>query len=442
MTPPKYSLLEGDVAPHLRRLSLPLAFGMLSMTLFSLADTFFVAKLGTGPLAALAFTLPVVMFFMGITFGLSVGTAAVLARVYGEGRIEKVRQLSTDALVMTLIIVVAAAVLGIATIELIFPLMGAGPEVMPLVRRYMLIWYMGLPFFGLMVVGNSCMRAMGDTAYASMIMTIMSAIGLILDPLLIFGIGPFPALGLPGAATAVMISYVLTCAYSFYSLAYKRRALSPVLWHAGTRDAWRRFMHIALPAMLSNQIPPISAAIITWMAAGYGKEAVAALGVAGRVEGVCVLVFYAIAAGVSIFTGQNFGAGNYGRIAEACRLGVRSTLIWGLGLAVIIWPLASIIPGWFDDNPAVIAYTAQYLHWVPVSFGAMGAMIVIHATMNAMARPLSATVLIILRMFGLYVPLAFFLQAQLGFLGIVVALMMTNLLIGLIAVLWQRRMMP
>jgi hypothetical protein len=166
MTPPKHSLLEGDVAPHLRRLSIPLAFGMMSMTLFSLADTYFISQLGTRPLAALAFTLPVVLFFMGVTFGLSVGTAAVLARVYGEGDFDRVRQMSTDALVMAAIVSAAAALVGLATIEVFFPLMGAGEDVMPLIRRYMTVWYMGLPFFGVMVVGNSCMRARKTNPHA------------------------------------------------------------------------------------------------------------------------------------------------------------------------------------------------------------------------------------------------------------------------------------
>jgi Na+-driven multidrug efflux pump len=107
-----------------------------------------------------------------------------------------------------------------------------------------------------------CMRALGDTGYASMIMTIMSGISLILDPLLIYGVGPLPGLGLPGGAAALSTAYVLTCGYSVYSLRYKRDALSPVLWHPGSAASWRRFMHIALPSMVSNQIPPVSGAII------------------------------------------------------------------------------------------------------------------------------------------------------------------------------------
>lgn len=438
MTPPKFSLLEGDIAPHLRRLSIPLAFGMLSITLFNVADTYFISRLGTLELAALGFTMPVAMFFLGITYGMSVGTASVISRVYGEGNLAKVRQMSTDAIIMAAVVSIGAALAGIATIELIFPILGAGDTLMPMIREYMWVWYLGLPFFGVMIVGNSCMRALGDTAYASMIMTMMSVLSLLLDPLLIFGWGPFPKLGLTGAAATQVLAYALTCAYSLYSLIHRKQALSPALWHEGTVASWQRFMHVALPSIFSNQIAPISAGIITWMAAGYGKEAVAALGVASRIEGVCVLIFYAIAAGVSIFSGQNYGAGNFGRIAEACRIGMRNTIIVGLALAVMIWPFAYDIPHFFDTNPAVIDKAAQYLHWVPVSFGAMGALVVVNAALNAMGKPMAATVLIIIRMFVLYVPLAWFLQKYYGFLGIVLALTLTNLLAGMISVFARR----
>lgn len=417
---------------------MPLAFGMLSITLFNLADTYFISRLGTLELAALGFTLPVCMFFLGITYGMSVGTASVISRVYGEGDFEKVRQMSTDALVMAAIISSSAALVGVASIEAMFPLLGAKETAMPLIRQYMLVWYLSLPFFGVMIVGNSCMRALGNTGYASMIMTVLSLLSLALDPLLIFGWGSMPGLGLTGSAATQAVAAVLTCGYSLHLLARRKQALSPIVWHEGSRAAWRRFMHVALPSVFSNQIAPISAAIITWMAAGYGREAVAALGVASRIEGVCVLVFYAIAAGVSIFAGQNFGAGNYGRIAEACRIGMRNVFVVGLALAAVIWPFASDIPQAFDANPAVTAYAAQYLHWVPVSFGAMGALVVVNAALNAIGRPIAATIMIVLRMIVIYVPLAWVLQAHLGFLGIVIALMATNLLAGTGAVIARR----
>ena len=439
MTPPKHSLLEGDVAPHLRRLSLPLALGMVGMTIASLADTYFLSHLGTRALASIGFTLPMVMFFLGVTFGLSIGTSSVLARVYGEGDFEKMRQMSTDTLVLTALITTCASVFGVMLMTPAFVAMGAKDDILSDVQIYMAIWYIGLPFFGLTMVANACIRATGDTRYPAAIMLTMSGIQILINPFLIFGWGPFPMLGFSGAATSLLVSYIVTSGISFYFLIVRKKILSPVLWHVKTVDSWKRFLHIAVPAMISNQIAPLSAAIITAMAAIYGKEAVAALGVAKRVEGMCILIFYALGAGVSIFVGQNFGAGNFGRIAAVINLGARWSLTIGFIMALVIWPFAAEIAEIFDKNPKVIAYTTQYFHWVPISFGVMGVMVLVNGALNAMGRPLIATSFIILNTVILYVPLAWLLQKQIGFLGIVIALTMTNLFVGLLSFVYSRR---
>ena len=119
------SLLEGDVGGHVRRLALPLAWGLLAMTSFTVADTYFISQLGTKPLAALVFCIPVVMFFMGIIFGLNVGTSSIVSRVYGSGDMEKVRELSTDAISLAVVVIVIASIIGPFSTEAIFSMMGA-----------------------------------------------------------------------------------------------------------------------------------------------------------------------------------------------------------------------------------------------------------------------------------------------------------------------------
>lgn len=433
------TLLEGDVSRHLTRLALPLAWGMLALTSFSVADTFFISRLGTQYLAALGFCLPVVMFFMGLIFGLSVGTTSAVARVYGEGDFEKVRRLATDALTLTGVLCGCGAVIGIATIDPVFRLIGAKPELMPLIHKYMAIWYCGWPFLGIMMVGNACIRATGDTRFVSRIMTLLAGINIVLDPFLIFGWGPFPEMKLAGAAATHVAANYLTCMISMFALIYRRKMIDPQrLIHEGLTESWKRILHVAIPSIISNQIAPISAAIITWMAASFGKEAVAALGVATRIESVATLAFYSTGAATSIFTGQNFGAGNFGRIKEAVAAGSRFSLGWGLLIAAFLWIFAEGIPPLFDANPDVVHFTSQYLRWVPISYGAMGTMVISNAALNGMARPVPATLLILLKAIIIYIPLAYVLQQHFGFLGILMALMATNFAVGFISYLWNR----
>ena len=433
------TLLEGDVGRHLRRLALPLAWGMLSMTSFSVADTFFISRLGTQYLAALGFCLPVIMFFMGIIFGLSVGTTSAVSRIYGEGDFPKLQRLASDAVTLTAIVILLASVIGFFTQGYIFRRMGATADLMPYINAYMNIWYIGMPFMGVMMVGNSCIRATGDTRFVSQMLTLLSVINILLDPCLIFGWGPFPRMGIAGAAATHVVASYVTCMVSMYFIIFKRKVVrTDLIIHPHLLASWKRVLHVAVPSIISNQIAPISAAIITWMAAGFGREAVAALGVASRIESLAILVFYAMGASVSIFTGQNFGAGNYGRIQEVTATGSRYALIWGGIAAGLLWLFAYRIPVMFDNNPDVITYTAHYLRWVPVSYGAMGTMIIANAALNAMGRPLQATALILLKAIIIYVPLAYFLQITWGFQGILIALMATNFIVGIITYFWNR----
>ena len=433
------TLLEGDVGSHLRRLALPLAWGMLAVTSFSVADTFFISRLGTQYLAALGFCLPLLMLFMGLIFGLSVGTTSAVSRVYGEGDMEKVQRLCTDALSLTALLMVICAIVGQFTIDPVFRIIGANPDLMPLVHKYMAIWYCGWPFLGVMMVGNACIRATGDTKFVSRMMSLLAGINIVLDPFLIFGWGPFPEMKLAGAAATHVVANYLTCMISMYVLIFRRKVLKPqLLIHPGLVDSWKRVLHVAVPSIVSNQIAPISAGIITWMAASFGKEAVAALGVSTRIENVATMLLYAMGAATSIFTGQNFGAGNYGRIREVVRTGSRYAIAWGLTIAAILWGLADALPPLFDANPHVARFTALYLSWVPISYGAMGTMVISNAALNGMGRPLPATLLILLKAIIIYIPLAFVLQKYFGFQGILMALMATNFAVGFISYLWNR----
>jgi putative MATE family efflux protein len=270
-------------------------------------------------------------------------------------------------------------------------------------------------------------------------MTLFAVLNVVCDPFLIFGWGPFPRLGLSGAAATHVFANYLTCMISAYVLIFRRKMWRPrILFHPALVDSWKRVLHVAVPSVVSNQIGPVSAAIITWMAASFGKEAVAALSVSMRVESVATILFYATGAGVSIFTGQNFGAGNYGRIKEAVAEGSRFAIAWGLLSAAVLWGLAGQIPPLFDTNPDVVHFAAQYLRWVPISYGAMGTMVISNAALNGMGRPMPATLLILLKAIIIYIPLAYVLQRHLGFMGILIALTATNFIVGFVSYLWNR----
>ena len=240
----------------------------------------------------------------------------------------------------------------------------------------------------------------------------------------------------------LVVAYVLTGSASLYFLAFKKKVLSPRLFHSGSVSSWKKVLHVGLPSIVNNLAVPLPVAFATWMVADLGKEAVAALGVSTRIENFAVLIFYATGAGMSSLIGQNFGAGNYGRVSETVRIAARYALMWGLAIAGILWLTADKIPLFFTTHPQVVAYTAQYLHIVPLSYAGTGLMIVSNGALNAMGKPLPATALVLVRALVIYIPLAYFAEKAQGFTGILVALAATNILIGIIAFLWNKKLTP
>lgn len=438
-SPPRARLTEGPVGRRLIALTVPMAWGVFSVIALNLVDTFFVAQLGTRELAAISFTFPVVMVMGSLALGLGAGTASVVARAIGAGDRQRVCRLATHSLLLAVLVVALFVTAGLLTIEPLFRLLGAGPELLPLIHDYMLIWYPGMVFLVVPMVGNSVIRAGGDTAFPSLIMTVAALTNAVLDPLLIFGLAGLPRLEMQGAALATVIARGLTLAAALAVLHYRERVL---LWRRPSWSellaSWRAVLHVGLPAAATNMVNPLSTAVITALLAGFGAEAVAAFGVATRIEALALLVIMALAASVGPFVGQNWGARRYDRVFEALHLASLFSIGWGLLAALLLALGGPWLAGLFDDNPTVVAIAALYLLMVPVSYGGNGVILVSGAVFNALGQPLRATVVTLTRWLVLYIPLAFAGGRLYGVGGVFAAACFSNLAVGAGAFLWNR----
>jgi len=182
----KTRLTQGPVGPLLVRLAVPMMWGLLAIMAFNLVDTIFIAQLGTTPLAAISFTFPVVMVGTNLAIGLGIGTSSVVARAIGEHDHQKIQNLSTSSLILSVCIVSIFVAAGLLTIDPLFKALGAGADTLPLIGKYMRVWYVGMVFLVVPLVGNYIIRATGDMLWPGIIMTCSSILNLILDPILIF----------------------------------------------------------------------------------------------------------------------------------------------------------------------------------------------------------------------------------------------------------------
>jgi putative MATE family efflux protein len=257
------SLTEGPVARTLVRLTLPMLMAMFAMVGFNIVDTFYVGQLGTEQLAAMGFTLAVVMAVQSISMGIGMGTTAVVSRVIGQGDTHGMQRLIMDAILLGILTALTMSILGLSSIKVVFGLMGADGIVLEYVRDYMTIWFLGLPMIIVPQVGNSGIRATGDTKTPAKIMVTVLTVNAILDPLFIFGWGPVPGFGLQGAAIATVISQAVAFTISFRILrgrgliTFERQTIEGLL------ASWRRILKISVPAGLTQMITPISTAVIT-----------------------------------------------------------------------------------------------------------------------------------------------------------------------------------
>ncbi|MDX1353660.1 MAG: MATE family efflux transporter, partial [Thiomicrorhabdus sp.] len=194
----KPDLLNSPILPTLKKMTIPMIFGMITLMMFNLVDTFFISLLGTEPLAAVSFTFPVTFTVISLAIGLGIGTSAVIAKALGSDKLDEARFDASIALLISVVLVFCLSVVGYVFITPIFELLGAGQQVLPLIHDYMSVWFLGSVFLITPMVGNSVLRARGDTKTPSLVMGGAGLINAVLDPILIFGLGPMPALGIQG----------------------------------------------------------------------------------------------------------------------------------------------------------------------------------------------------------------------------------------------------
>jgi len=417
--------------------------GILGMIAFSLVDTYFVGQLGPDELAAMGYVLPVAMVVMGLSFGLGTGVATVVAMAMGQGDRYRVQRLTTDALSLALVIVAALIVTGLMTMEPIFLVLGAGPEVLPLVVEYMQIWYSGMIFVVIPMVGNNAMRALGDTRTPALIMTTAVLVNLVLDPLLIFGLGPFPRLELAGAAIATVMARGTTLVVAVWALHRKHRMLTFRIpsWREGAAS-WRAILYVGLPNAATNLVLPVGAGIITRLVSVHGDDAVAAFGVASRIDMFALTPIMALSAVLGPFVGQNRGAGNPARLREGVSLSLRFAALWGAGAMVALSLPARPLAGLFNDDREVIEHLTLYLHLVPLSYGLRGMVGMARTAMNALNRPLPGSAVTLAQMFLFLVPLSWLGSVHFGLAGLFAAPAVASVLTAVLGLAWLRRVLP
>ncbi|WP_298443768.1 MATE family efflux transporter [uncultured Ferrimonas sp.] len=429
----KLDMLNGPLVPTLSRMTSSNLLAVISLLAFQLTDAFFISRLGSDALAAFGLTLAPTLMTISIALGLGSGVSVNLARLLGQNKQQEAKQFVSHALLLTLLISVSIALLGIATIKPLFALLGADASLLPLFHDYMFTWYAGITLLILQIQANQALRASGYTLAPALVTILIAVTNGILDPLLIFGIGPFPELGFHGAAVATFMAWVVSFSAAAYLLLIKHKLPSKPQF-TRLRQHWRELLHIARPCTLSNLLNPAAGAVLIALMARIDTHAVAALGVGMRIEGVMLIAVTALSGTLTPFLAQNIGAGQMKRAFHALFSCLQLLLLWQMALYLLVWLCSSQIAALFAVEAETGQVLSQYLLWLPASYGLLAVVILYSVLLNAQHLPLKALSLNIIRL-GTLLPAAFVGQYVAGAQGVFIAMTAANCFAGLVC--WQ-----
>ena len=429
-------MIDTPVNKMLLRMSAPISLGMLSTFLFQIVDTYFVGQLGSPELAVLAYSATVYLVFVSVFMGLSVGVSSVVAKAAGAGQTSRAQGVAVVALVAVIILSVVLSGLGYLYIDPMFSALGAESAVLPLISEYMQILYLSFPFLMLGIVGSGAVRAIGITKETEIIFAIAGVINLVFDWLLIFGHGPFPELGLAGAAYATAMSFVfifigvmvIMFKHGLLGLGHVKQGLSGL----------REILRFSVPTISMQILVPATAMFITFLLSGFGSEAVAAFGVASRIEALALIGIFAVSMSLTPFIAQNFGAGEHDRIDQAVVFGGKASIYLGLVLFTVLALLGPHIAKVFSGDPAVIRFVGLYFKIVAFSYGFQGIVNVTVAIFNGLQLPETALRIMAVRTFVIVFPLLF-VGSIFGLTWLLVALALGNILAAIYAARVMRK---
>lgn len=433
-------LKTGSIREHLVRMTIPMIWGIAAIISFQLVDTYYVSLLGTQYLAAMSFTFPVTMFVFSIVMGFGIAMSSVVARLIGEGKSDDVRRVTTHGIILAFSIGLVLAITGFFLRDKIFESMGADEGMRKLIHQYMTIWFFGVPFMATPFVGNSAIRASGSTLAPAVIMVSVAVFNAALAPFLVFGLAGFPRMELQGAAIATVLSNALAMFMALYVLKYKKNMLLRThgLHWSLFGNSCKRLSFIAIAAGVTSAIGPLINSFIISILARFGSEAVAAFGIAIRVEAFCFILLMALAVGMGPVLGQNYGARQLDRVNETLRNAIGFSVLYCVVISSMLVILAEPVARIFSQDASVIYYAKMCFRVIAPSYLFVSLVVGWSSAFNALGKPQFSLVSTIIRMIVLTLPAVFVGAKTGGVFGVFLAIALVNIACGLGIHIWSR----
>ena len=401
-------LTDGSIPRSLFFLSFPIVITNLLQVGYNLADTFWLGRYSTAALAAISLGFPLVYLFISLGLGLTVAGSVLVAQHTGADQPEQAEYAASQTVVFTLLAGLVLGTLGFQFVAELLGVFGAEPAVLTLATDYMEVISLGLPFLFGFTVFIALMRGAGDTVTPMLVMFGTVVLNVALDPLLIFGVGPLPELGVEGAAIATvfargsaMVVGLWLMFRGAHGIQIHFRQMVPDLAYS------KKLLRIGVPASVENTGRAISVNAVLVIVTLFSTPVVAAFGVGIRVFSMIFMPAIAIDRGVEAMTGQNIGAGRQDRVVATNRFAAKTSFLLLSALGVVTFIFAPEIIRVFDDSPAVVAEGATFLRWIAPTFGFVGVLRAYSGGFRGAGKTLTAAAIAVLLFGFIRLPIAY-----------------------------------
>jgi len=435
-------LTKGSISKNLWVLALPMILGLLSETAMSLIDMFFVGKLSPQAIAAVSMARMISWTLMIFAEGLCIATTAMVSRFYGAGDRSMANRVANQSIILGMISSILFGLFGYFFSEEFLKLVGAGPDVITVGLNYMRIIFIGSITMYLLLVCDALLRGAGNTVLPMKIFAFTCALTALIDPLLIFGLGPFPRLEVTGAACANVFSRGVGAMVVLYFLSHRasRVRISLKKPKIELNIMWR-LIKLGIPGTLRLGLWSIADLLLIKIIALFGTFAVASYGIGLRLEGIVFMVGISIAASSTTLVGQNLGASQPQRAEKSAWIAaVYGILI--LSLVTLVYVLAaSPLVALFSKDHEVIRIGTLYLKITASCYIFRGIGQVMGSALNGAGDTISPLFITTIVMYGVKLPLAYLFSVYLPWeiTGVWLAIVISYLLNAFAMTFWFTR---
>ncbi len=435
-------MTQGPLTRNLLAVAWPVMLSFILQGLYNLVDAFWLGKLGKAALAAPTITMFVVFIGMALAMGLGMGGTTLVSQYRGAGRFEEMRRAGGQTLILLGSVGTLLAILGFLLAVPILRLLQTPADAFVETLTYLRWILVGVPFMFAFFVYEGIYTGMGDTVGPLQVTLITVVLNVLLDPLLIFGYGPLPPLGVAGAAIATCLARAVASGIGCYRLFTGHRGFR--LHGCDLRldkAIVGKILKIGLPISLGHSGTALGFTLLIGIVNTFGSTVIAAFGIGNRVVHMAMAPAHALSQANATGVGQNLGAGRPDRAARSVRNSMALVAVILVPITTLMFVFGGSIGRLFIDDTQVIAHTRELFRILSPSVFAFGFVMVLFGSFQGSGYTVPVMVLNMTRLWGIRIPAAYLLAIVLaaGPTGLWWAMFLSNTLTAVAATVWFSR---